>query len=71
MLASHRASCCAAQIIARFYKEKGFKPHNKEDKFEPRRDEILAQFHDFPAFVGAVANRLPHAHTHTHTPQAH
>lgn len=39
------------QILNKFFKEKGFKPYNKDDTYQPRYDDLFAQLLDFPAFV--------------------
>ena len=47
--------------MSRYFKEKGFKPHNKDDKYEARHDELFAQLLDFPAFVETCPSCNPRA----------
>ena len=52
-------------ILSRFYKEKGFKPQSKDDKYEPRHEDFFAQLLDFPAFVEARQKHTPEISTIT------
>ena len=49
-----------AQILNKFHKEKGFKPYNKDDTYQPRYDDLFAQLLDFPAFVSFFSFQTQH-----------
>jgi len=36
-------------ILKKFFNDKGFKPNNKTDKYEPRYEDLFVQLLDFPA----------------------